>query len=85
MGETKRKLCKRLEENKRAVRMADINASAVAEHAWGAGHTVDWSGGHSCGPTSELNYTLPSYATSESSPSHSTETRVPSIMPMTTC
>lgn len=59
MGETKRKLCKRLEEHKRALRMADFNASAVAKHAWGAGYTVDWSGGHSCGSTSELNYTLP--------------------------
>ena len=27
----------------RAVRMADFNASAIAEHAWNAGHRVDWS------------------------------------------
>ena len=44
IGETKRKLCKRIEEHKRALRMCDFNASAVAEHAWNAGHHADWSG-----------------------------------------
>ena len=44
VGETKRKLCKRIDEHKRALRMCDFNASAVAEHAWNAGHHVDWSG-----------------------------------------
>ena len=28
----------------RALRMADFNVSAVAEHAWSAGHGVDWNG-----------------------------------------
>ena len=41
VGETKRKLCKRIDEHKRALRMCDFNASAVAEHAWNAGHHVD--------------------------------------------
>ena len=27
----------------RAVRMADFNSSALAEHAWNAGDRVDWS------------------------------------------
>ena len=44
VGETKRKLCKRIDEHKRALRMCDCNASAVAEHVWNAGHHVDWSG-----------------------------------------
>ena len=43
VGETKRKLCKRVDEHMRAVRMADFNSSALAEHAWNAGHRVDWS------------------------------------------
>ena len=43
VGETKRKLCKRVDEHRRAVRMADFNSSALAEHAWSAGHNVDWS------------------------------------------
>ena len=44
VGETKRKLCKRMDEHKRAVRMADFNVSVIAEHAWNAGHGVDWNG-----------------------------------------
>ena len=44
VGETKRKLCKRMDEHKRALRMADFNVSVVAEHAWSAGHGVDWNG-----------------------------------------
>ena len=40
VGETERKLCKRVDENMRAVRMADLNVSAIAEHAWNAGHHV---------------------------------------------
>ena len=43
VGETKRKLCKRVDEHMRAVRMADFNSSALAEHAWNADHRVDWS------------------------------------------
>ena len=38
VGETKRKL---VDEHSRAVRMADFNSSALAEHAWSAGHNVD--------------------------------------------
>ena len=41
MGEAKRKLCKRMDEHKRAVRMADFNVSAIAEHGWNG---VDWNG-----------------------------------------
>ena len=33
-----------MDEHKRALRMADFNVSAVAEHAWSAGHGVDWNG-----------------------------------------
>ena len=44
VGETKRKLCKRMDEHKRAVRMEDFNTSAIAEHAWNAGHGVNWNG-----------------------------------------
>ena len=44
VGETKRKLCKRLEEHKRAVRMANLNASAIAVYAWNVGHAVDCRG-----------------------------------------
>ena len=44
VGESKRKLCKKIDEHKRALRMCDFNASAIAEHAWNAGHHVDWSG-----------------------------------------
>ena len=42
--ETKRKLCRRMDEDKRAVRMADFGVSAIPEHAWNAGHGVDWNG-----------------------------------------
>ena len=44
VGETKRKLCKRMDEHKSTVRMADFNVSAIAEHGWNAGHSVDWNG-----------------------------------------
>ena len=43
VGETMRELCKRVDEHMRAVRMADFNSSALAEHAWNAGDRVDWS------------------------------------------
>jgi len=43
VGETKRKLCKKVDEHMKAVRMADFSSSAIAEHAWNAGHHVDWS------------------------------------------
>jgi len=34
---------KRVDEHMGAVRMADFNSSALSEHAWNAGHRVDWS------------------------------------------
>ena len=47
VGETKRKLCKRVDEHKKAVRVADFNESVITEHAWNAGHGVDsiWAHG----------------------------------------
>ena len=42
IGQTGRRLCKRLSEHKRAIRTADFNSSALAEHAWTASHPVDW-------------------------------------------
>ena len=44
VGETKRKLSKRLDDHNRVVKVADFNASAIAEHAWSAGHSVNWDG-----------------------------------------
>jgi len=44
VGQTGRRLCQRMEEHRRAVRAADFNTSALAEHAWSAGHPVDWEG-----------------------------------------
>jgi len=43
IGQTGRRLQQRLEEHKRAVRSADFNSSALAEHAWTNGHPVDWA------------------------------------------
>ena len=43
IGQTGRWLCQRVEEHKRAVKMADFNSSALAEHAWTTGHQVDWN------------------------------------------
>ena len=42
IGQTGRRLDQRLCEHKRAVKTADFNSSALAEHAWSAGHAVDW-------------------------------------------
>ena len=42
IGQTGRQLCRRLSERKRAVRTADFNSSALAEHAWTASHPVNW-------------------------------------------
>ena len=42
IGQTGRRLCQRLDEHKRAVKGADFNSSALAEHAWTEGHPVDW-------------------------------------------
>ena len=41
IGQTGRRLCQRLDEHKRAVKGADFNSSALAEHAWTEGHPVD--------------------------------------------
>ena len=43
IGQTGRRLCQRLDEHKRAVKGADFNSSALAEHAWSKGHPVDWT------------------------------------------
>ena len=43
IGQTGRKLSQRLDEHKHAVRQADFNSSALAEHAWTCDHAVDWS------------------------------------------
>ena len=42
IGQTGRRLDQRLCKHKRAVKTADFNSSALAEHAWSAGHAVDW-------------------------------------------
>ena len=41
IGQTGRQLNQCLCEHKRAVKTADFNSSALAEHAWSAGHAVD--------------------------------------------
>ena len=43
IGQTGRKLSQRLDEHRRAVRQADFNSSALAEHAWTCDHAIDWS------------------------------------------
>ena len=40
--QTGQRLCQRLEEHKRAVKVADFTSSALAEHAWAEGDPVDW-------------------------------------------
>ena len=42
VGETKRRLESRLAEHRKAVQRGEVNASALAEHVWNAGHQVDW-------------------------------------------
>jgi len=42
IGQTGRRQCQRLSEHKRAIRTADFNSSAMAEHVWTASHPVDW-------------------------------------------
>ena len=41
IGQTGRRLCQCLGEHKRAVKDADFNSSALAEHAWTKGHPID--------------------------------------------
>ena len=43
IGQTKRRLHQQIEEHKRAIRQADFNSSALAEHAWNHSHPVNWS------------------------------------------
>ena len=42
IGQTGRRLCQRISEHNRAVKSANFNSSTLAEHAWSAGHPVDW-------------------------------------------
>ena len=42
IGQTKRRLSQRIAEHKRAVRQADFNSSALAEHMWNMDHPIDW-------------------------------------------
>ena len=41
-GQTERQLHQRLREHRRAVESGDCANSALAEHAWGCHHPVDW-------------------------------------------
>ena len=43
IGETKRTLETRMKEHRAAARLGQLEKSAVAEHAWQDGHTIDWS------------------------------------------
>ena len=43
IGETKRTLETRMKEHHAAARLGQLEKSAVAEHAWQDGHTIDWS------------------------------------------
>lgn len=42
VGQSGRSLACRMKEHQRAVRGGDTNASAIAEHAWGKQHQIDW-------------------------------------------
>ena len=42
VGETKRRLGKRIDEHRRAVQKGEVEVSALAEHAWKSDHRVDW-------------------------------------------
>ena len=41
IGQTGRRLCQRMEEHKTAVKSADFDSSALAEHALSSGQLVD--------------------------------------------
>ena len=43
IGQTGKKLSQRLDEHRRAVRQANFNSSALAEHAWTCDHAIDWT------------------------------------------
>ena len=42
IGETGRPIGERIKEHQRDVRLSRVDGSAVAEHAWGAGHHPNW-------------------------------------------
>ena len=42
VGQSGRSLACRMKEHQRAVRGGDTNASAIAEHAWGHQHRIEW-------------------------------------------
>ena len=42
IGETGRSLTARMKEHRAACRLAAFERSAVAEHAWQAGHEIEW-------------------------------------------
>ena len=42
IGQSGRSLACRMKEHQGAVRRGDTNASAIAEHAWGQQHQIDW-------------------------------------------
>ena len=42
VGETKRRLGKRVDQHRRAVHKAEVEVSALAEHVWKSDHRVDW-------------------------------------------
>ena len=42
VGQTSQQLSTRLKEHKHAVKIADFNASVLAEHAWNQHHLIDW-------------------------------------------
>ena len=44
IGETGRPIGERIKEHQRDVRLSRVDGSAVAEHAWGAGHRPNWNG-----------------------------------------
>ena len=81
VGESKRKLCKKLKGHKRAVRVAILmHQQLVAEHVWSAGHAVDWNWATVLDQQQHLHsrLTLESYHIRK-------QPRVPFIMPMITC
>ena len=44
IGETKRALGTRIKEHQSACRLQQTKKSAIAEHAWSTGHSIDWGG-----------------------------------------
>ena len=42
VGETSRSMSTRIKEHKRASRLANFERSAVAEHTWQDGYSIEW-------------------------------------------